>query len=171
TRCSSNPKVPSRAAKRGCSSARDCSSVIARCCAQASGTRWRQKRLSKARSSSVPSRSSKTVSIWLHCAGLKIGTLTASAIIVPMFTNLSPQQLADWLPAVIDIADVAGQEIMRIYRTAFNVTLKDAPSPERKSRVASPAISTVGVKTITPEIPLLGKEPPPQQFEHRRDWR
>jgi 3'(2'), 5'-bisphosphate nucleotidase len=88
-----------------------------------------------------------------------------------MFTNLSPQQLADWLPAVIDIADAAGQEIMRIYRTAFNVTLKDDRSPLTEADLAAQRIIAAGLKAITPEIAMLGEESPPRQFEHRRDWR
>ena len=35
----------------------------------------------------------------------------------------SPEQLSDWLTSVIDIAEAAGREIMRIYETAFSVRL------------------------------------------------
>jgi 3'(2'), 5'-bisphosphate nucleotidase len=88
-----------------------------------------------------------------------------------MHNNLSSRQLADWLPAVIDIADAAGQEIMRIYQTAFNVTLKDDRSPLTEADLASQRIIAAGLKTLTPQIPMLGEESVPQQFEHRRDWR
>jgi len=87
-----------------------------------------------------------------------------------MITHLSPRQLADWLPAVIDVADAAGREIMRIYRTAFDVTLKDDRSPLTEADLAAQRIIAAGLAAITPEISMLGEESPPQQFEHRHDW-
>ncbi len=80
------------------------------------------------------------------------------------------RQLSAWLPAVIDIADAAGREIMRIYQTAFNVTLKQDRSPLTEADLAAQRIIAAGLKALTPEIAMLGEESAPQQFEHRRDW-
>jgi 3'(2'), 5'-bisphosphate nucleotidase len=88
-----------------------------------------------------------------------------------MSAKLTPEQLTAWLPAVLDIADAAGREIMRIYRTAFDVTLKDDRSPLTEADLASQRIIAAGLRAITPEIAMLGEESPPQQFEHRREWR
>ncbi len=88
-----------------------------------------------------------------------------------MSTNLSPEQLRAWLPAIIDLADAAGREIMRIYGTAFDVTLKHDRSPLTEADLASQRIIAAGLRAITPEIVMLGEESPPQQFEHRREWR
>jgi 3'(2'), 5'-bisphosphate nucleotidase len=88
-----------------------------------------------------------------------------------MADNLSPRQLADWLPPVIDIADAAGQQIMGIYQTAFNVTLKDDRSPLTEADLCSQRIIGTGLKRLTPGIAMLGEESAPQGFEHRRDWR
>src|SRR5665213_4567461 len=100
-----------------------------------------------------------------------MGPFMVSAMIVAMSINLTSQQLTAWLPAVIASADAAGQEIMRTYATAFDVTLKDDRSPLTEADLAAQRIIAAGLKSITPGIAMLGEESPPQQFEHRRDWR
>ncbi|HEY3809156.1 MAG TPA: 3'(2'),5'-bisphosphate nucleotidase CysQ [Steroidobacteraceae bacterium] len=87
-----------------------------------------------------------------------------------MSENLSPERLSAWLPAVIDIADAAGAEIMRIYQTAFDVTLKQDRSPLTEADLAAQRIIGAGLKELTPDISMLGEESAPQQFEHRRQW-
>ena len=87
-----------------------------------------------------------------------------------MSANLSPAQLSGWLPAVIEIADAAGREIMRIYQTAFDVTLKQDRSPLTEADLAAQRIIAAGLRSLTPDIAMLGEESAPQQFEHRRDW-
>src|SRR5579872_5639788 len=87
-----------------------------------------------------------------------------------MSEDLSPAQLAAWLPQVIDIADAAGREIMRIYATAFDVTLKQDRSPLTEADLAAQGIIAAGLRRLTPDIAMLGEESSPQQFEHRRDW-
>lgn len=87
-----------------------------------------------------------------------------------MNTPLSPETLAGWLPSVIEIADAAGSEIMRIYRTGFDVTLKDDRSPLTEADLAAQRIIAAGLKKITPNIAMLGEESPAQQFEQRHHW-
>jgi 3'(2'), 5'-bisphosphate nucleotidase len=87
-----------------------------------------------------------------------------------MSADLSPAQLTALLPAVIDIADAAGREIMRIYQTAFDVTLKHDRSPLTEADLAAQRIIAAGLKALTPDIAMLGEESAPQQFEHRRSW-
>jgi 3'(2'), 5'-bisphosphate nucleotidase len=88
-----------------------------------------------------------------------------------MDTNLTSEQLTAWLPAVIDMADAAGREIMRIYRTAFDVTLKDDRSPLTEADLAAQRIIAAGLKSLTPAIAMLGEESAPQPFVQRRAWR
>jgi 3'(2'), 5'-bisphosphate nucleotidase len=59
---------------------------------------------------------------------------------------------------------------MRIYQTAFNVTLKDDRSPLTEADLAAQRIIAARLQLLTPEIAMLGEESPLQQFEHRRDW-
>jgi 3'(2'), 5'-bisphosphate nucleotidase len=87
-----------------------------------------------------------------------------------MNASLDTRQLAAWLPTVMDIADSAGREIMRIYRTAFGVTLKDDRSPLTEADLAAQRIIGAGLGSLTPDIVMLGEESPQQQFEHRRQW-
>ena len=87
-----------------------------------------------------------------------------------MSGNLSPAQLAAWLPAVIETADAAGREIMRIYQTAFDVTLKQDRSPLTAADLAAQRIIAAGLRGLTPDIAMLGEESSPAQYQHRRDW-
>ena len=82
-----------------------------------------------------------------------------------MNSNLDTRQLSDWLPTVMDVADSAGREIMRIYRTAFGVTLKDDRSPLTEADLAAQRIIAAGLAALTPDIAMLGEESPPQQFD------
>jgi 3'(2'), 5'-bisphosphate nucleotidase len=82
----------------------------------------------------------------------------------------SPEQLSDWLTALIEIAEAAGREIMRIYGTAFSVNLKSDHSPITEADLSAQRIIAAGLQRITPQIPMLGEESPPQLFEQRRQW-
>lgn len=85
--------------------------------------------------------------------------------------KLSTAQLAAWLPAVIDIADAAGREIMRIYGSGFNVTLKDDRSPLTEADLASQSTIDAGLAALTPDIAMLGEESAPQASAQRHGWR
>ena len=80
-------------------------------------------------------------------------------------------ELAAWLPAVIDIADAAGREIMGIYQSDFNVTLKRDRSPLTEADLAAQRTIGAGLAALTPEIAMLGEESAPSVFQQRRQWR
>jgi 3'(2'), 5'-bisphosphate nucleotidase len=84
--------------------------------------------------------------------------------------SLSPQQLSAWLPAVMDIADAAGREIMRIYQAGFSVTLKDDRSPRTEADLAAQRVIGAGLQSLTPPWPMLGEESAPEVFAQRRSW-
>jgi 3'(2'), 5'-bisphosphate nucleotidase len=84
--------------------------------------------------------------------------------------GLSAEQLSAWLPAVMDIADAAGREIMRIYQAGFNVTLKDDRSPRTEADLAAQRVIEAGLKSLTPHCPMLGEESAPEVFAQRRAW-
>jgi 3'(2'), 5'-bisphosphate nucleotidase len=86
-------------------------------------------------------------------------------------SKISTAQLAAWLPAVIGIADAASREIMRIYQTGFNVTLKDDRSPLTEADLASQRVIGAGLQTLTPDIAMLGEESPPESNARRDAWR
>jgi 3'(2'), 5'-bisphosphate nucleotidase len=84
--------------------------------------------------------------------------------------TVSPEQLSAWLPAVMDIADAAGREIMRIYEAGFSVTLKDDRSPRTEADLAAQRVIGAGLKLLTPQWPMLGEESDPEVFAQRRAW-
>jgi 3'(2'), 5'-bisphosphate nucleotidase len=81
------------------------------------------------------------------------------------------QPLQRWLPAVIDIARAAGNEIMKVYESDFAVTVKDDHSPLTAADIASQRVIVAGLKTLAPEIPVLGEESPAAEIAARREWR
>jgi 3'(2'), 5'-bisphosphate nucleotidase len=83
----------------------------------------------------------------------------------------SAEQLRAWLPAVIDIAIAAGRDILRVYETAFDVTLKRDRSPLTEADLAAQRTIAAGLATLTPSIHMLGEESGPAAFEQRRRWR
>jgi 3'(2'), 5'-bisphosphate nucleotidase len=84
--------------------------------------------------------------------------------------SLSAEQLSAWLPAVMDIADAAGREIMRIYQAGFSVTLKDDRSPRTEADLAAQRVIDAGLASLTPQWPMLGEESLPEVFAQRRAW-
>jgi 3'(2'), 5'-bisphosphate nucleotidase len=84
--------------------------------------------------------------------------------------TVSPEELSAWLPAVIDIADAAGREIMRIYEAGFSVTLKDDRSPRTEADLAAQRVIGAGLQLLTPQWPMLGEESAPEVFAQRRAW-
>lgn len=83
---------------------------------------------------------------------------------------LSDEQLAAWLPAVIEVADAAGREILRIYDAGFSVQLKEDHSPLTEADLAAQRVIGAGLRALTPDIPMLGEESAPEVFAQRRDW-
>ena len=84
--------------------------------------------------------------------------------------SLSAEQLSAWLPAVMQIADAAGREIMRIYESGFHVTLKHDRSPLTEADVAAQRVIDAGLRSLTPQWPMLGEESAPEVFAQRRSW-
>jgi 3'(2'), 5'-bisphosphate nucleotidase len=84
--------------------------------------------------------------------------------------SISPAELAAWLPGVLEIADAAGREIMRIYDTAFDVTFKSDRSPLTEADLAAQRVIGAGLAALTPGIGMLGEESAPEVFQRRRQW-
>jgi 3'(2'), 5'-bisphosphate nucleotidase len=84
--------------------------------------------------------------------------------------SISPVELAAWLPGVLEIADAAGCEIMRVYDTAFDVTFKSDRSPLTEADLAAQRVIGAGLAALTPGIGMLGEESAPEVFQRRRQW-
>jgi 3'(2'), 5'-bisphosphate nucleotidase len=83
--------------------------------------------------------------------------------------RLSTEQLSAWLPAVVDIAEAAGREIMRIYESGFSVTLKQDRSPLTEADLAAQRVIGAGLAALA-EVPMLAEESAAEVFARRRDW-
>lgn len=84
--------------------------------------------------------------------------------------SFTTEQLSGWLPTVIELADAAGTEILRVYDSAFSVTFKHDRSPLTEADLGAQRIIAAGLKRLTPDIGMLGEESPPEVFRQRRTW-
>ena len=85
--------------------------------------------------------------------------------------NFSAQELAPLLSQVVEIADAAGREIMRIYGGDFGVTLKSDRSPLTEADLAAQQLIASRLHATRPDIPLVGEESGDEVFSQRRAWR
>ena len=74
------------------------------------------------------------------------------------------------LADVLRLADRAGAEVMRIYQSDFNVSYKEDQSPITAADVASHDIIVKGLRSISPNIPILSEEGAQAPWEERKHW-
>jgi 3'(2'), 5'-bisphosphate nucleotidase len=74
------------------------------------------------------------------------------------------------LPAVLEIARRAGQEIMKIYETDFDVTRKDDRSPLTAADLAANATIVAGLRDLEPRYPILSEESATVPYVERSRW-
>jgi 3'(2'), 5'-bisphosphate nucleotidase len=68
------------------------------------------------------------------------------------------------------IAKKAGDEIMKIYKQAFDVAYKADNSPLTKADIRSNEIITKTLKELYPEIPILSEENKEVPYNIRKSW-
>ena len=71
---------------------------------------------------------------------------------------------------VIDVANAAAGEILAIYARAFDVEHKADASPLTEADLAAHHCIVGALAELTPDIPVLSEESPPQVFAARRSW-
>lgn len=71
---------------------------------------------------------------------------------------------------VVDIAKAAGDRILAVYATDFDVHSKDDESPLTQADLAAHREIVSALTEIAPEIPILSEEGGLPPFEERRDW-
>jgi len=74
------------------------------------------------------------------------------------------------IPALLDIADRAGAEIMKIYATDFDVETKGDDSPLTAADMAAHHCIVEGLKALTPDIPVLSEESGEITWAERQSW-
>lgn len=87
-----------------------------------------------------------------------------------MVFNMLNSNLADYLNEVITIAKAAGEAIMQVYSTDFNVEHKEDKSPLTQADLAAHEVIIKGLNVLMPHIPVLSEESAIVSFETRQDW-
>jgi 3'(2'), 5'-bisphosphate nucleotidase len=77
---------------------------------------------------------------------------------------------AEKTAALVDLARRAGDAILEIYRTDFDVDTKADDSPLTKADLAAHRILSEGLAALTPDIPLISEESKPPAYEVRQAW-
>lgn len=76
------------------------------------------------------------------------------------------EQLQD----LITLVRRAGDAILDVYRTDFDVETKDDESPLTRADLAAHRIIVQGLSRLTPDLPVVSEESHPPEFDVRRTW-
>ncbi len=74
------------------------------------------------------------------------------------------------LPQIIELATDAGERILKVYETDFDVTHKSDESPLTAADMAAHNAILAGLAILTPDLPVLSEESVNIPFEERKKW-
>ena len=74
------------------------------------------------------------------------------------------------LPQINRLAQRAGAEILDVYGQSFDVASKQDNSPLTQADLRAHAVISQGLKTLTPDIPVLSEEASDIAFDVRKQW-
>jgi 3'(2'), 5'-bisphosphate nucleotidase len=80
---------------------------------------------------------------------------------------MNPRELID---PITDLAIEAGQAILEVYATDFDVQAKGDESPLTQADLASHRCIAAGLARLTPDVPVISEEDGLPEFEKRRQW-
>jgi 3'(2'), 5'-bisphosphate nucleotidase len=78
--------------------------------------------------------------------------------------------LTQWIEPLVVLAQEAGQAILEVYGTEFEVEVKDDQSPLTNADLASNAHIVAGLRALAPDIPIISEEAGLPDFEERGQW-
>ena len=78
--------------------------------------------------------------------------------------------LTDFVEPLVTLARQAGDAILEVYATDFDVQAKDDDSPLTQADMASHLIIEAGLRALTPDIPIISEESGLPSFEERSQW-
>jgi len=78
--------------------------------------------------------------------------------------------LKELIEPIVALATEAGQAILEVYATDFDVQEKSDESPLTQADLASHNCIVAGLKQLTPDIPIISEEEGLPAFEERRQW-
>jgi len=79
--------------------------------------------------------------------------------------------LKDLINPIVDLAVDAGQAILEVYATDFDVQEKGDASPLTQADLASHHCIVAGLQALTPGIPIISEEEGLPTFEERSSWK
>ena len=79
--------------------------------------------------------------------------------------------MADVAAALVDIVKRAGDDILRVYETDFDVQQKDDRSPLTQADLAAHRTIVAGLEALDPRLPIISEESALPPFAERRRWR
>lgn len=74
------------------------------------------------------------------------------------------------LPRIIEISEKASQEILKFYKTDYDVKEKDDNTPVTSADIAAHDCITCELTSLTPDIPILSEEAANIPFNERQLW-
>jgi 3'(2'), 5'-bisphosphate nucleotidase len=78
--------------------------------------------------------------------------------------------LKELMNPIVDLAVDAGQVILEVYATDFDVQSKADESPLTQADLASHRLIVAGLEALTPDIPIISEEEGLPLFDERRQW-
>ena len=78
---------------------------------------------------------------------------------------------AELVEPVVALARAAGDAILEVYATDFDVQAKDDQSPLTQADMASHRVIVKGLEALTPDMPIISEESGLPPFAERRGWR
>jgi 3'(2'), 5'-bisphosphate nucleotidase len=78
--------------------------------------------------------------------------------------------IVDLIEPLTELSQNAGNAILDIYSSDFNVSIKEDTSPLTQADLKSHQIIVEGLKKITPNIPIISEESSLQSFDERKLW-
>ena len=79
--------------------------------------------------------------------------------------------LKSLIDPIVALAEDAGREILKVYSTDFDVQSKDDESPLTQADLASHCWIEAGLRSLTPDIPIISEESGLPDFEERSTWK
>ena len=79
--------------------------------------------------------------------------------------------LTSLVEPIVALAEDAGRAILEVYSTDFEVQEKDDESPLTQADLASHRWIDAGLRSLTPDIPIISEESGLPEFEERCQWR
>ena len=78
--------------------------------------------------------------------------------------------MKSWIDPVVTLAEKAGQAILEVYSSDFEVQSKDDESPLTQADLASHHCIVAGLEKLTPGMPVISEESGLPDFEERSGW-